>query len=404
MPASPLPRKLFSILAIAVAAAALEARAQTTDGGSVSPEDEKLLEEIQAAAAQPPKSVTLEPAAPTARAPTQSSGAMSNVFNPALSLNGLFLGSAAFPQDPGPDYTATGVSVQELELQLLSNVDPYLTANVTLAIPGGESLEVEEGILELLPQPLGIRLRAGKLKAPFGRENVLHTHALPFVDRSLVGNAIFGEEGLNEVGVEGSYLAPLPWYTLLTVAGMDGRNEGLYASPRGRDFAGLGALKNVFDLTDDATLEAGAHYTLGNNAELRLAQAAGAHLVFKWKPAAASTTSSAVLSVEGMHAWRPSAAVAEVPQPERTFGLSTYGQWQLARRWYTGGRFEYLTFPSLRGERTFRESLILIFAPTEFSAIRAQGSVTEPPWTSTPVFEAFLQLNFTIGAHRAHSY
>ena len=51
-----------------------------------------------------------------------------------------------------------------------------------------------------------------------------------------------------------------------------------------------------------------------------------------------------------------------------------------------------------------REAALLVFAPTEFSAFRVQGSLTQPPGGAPLTFQAFLQANFTIGAHPAHSY
>ncbi len=51
-----------------------------------------------------------------------------------------------------------------------------------------------------------------------------------------------------------------------------------------------------------------------------------------------------------------------------------------------------------------RQSLVLVFAPTEFSAFRVQGSVIEPPGGGAAIIEGFLQANFTIGAHPAHAY
>jgi hypothetical protein len=53
---------------------------------------------------------------------------------------------------------------------------------------------------------------------------------------------------------------------------------------------------------------------------------------------------------------------------------------------------------------TWRESAILVFVPTEFSAVRLQASSTQPGPGMAPVIEAFLQVNFTLGAHPAHSY
>lgn len=400
---------LLSVPLWAAVAAAPPALAQA-DGG-LSPEDQKLLEEIKAA--QPPEQPP--PAAPAAAAPTpgaQALNAFSNLFNPAMSANGLLLGRYS-SAPTGPDDSPFGVELQELELWFMANVDPYFTATLALAIPSGETLEVEEGYLVAIPKPLGLSARGGKIRMPFGRENPLHTHNLPFIERSLVGDDVFGDEGLGEVGLELSWLAPLPWYALFTAAGVDGANGALFGSPNAKDFAGVFALKNVFDLTDDATLEAGVSYTLGNNLDRRLAQALGGHLVFKWKPARDARNHSVEVGVEAMVARKP--YVLENPEPPKyeTVGGYAYLQVQLWKGWYVSGRYEFLghqgapesfTGVPVETDMTMRQSAVLVFAPTEFSAFRLQISVTEPPGMVEPIVTGLLQANFTIGAHPAHAY
>ena len=76
-------------------------------------------------------------------------------MNPSMSFNGLFLGGAQWDDGelapphlggeagevafPGAGETyGTGLNVQEMELQISSNVDPYFKANVILSIPGTE--------------------------------------------------------------------------------------------------------------------------------------------------------------------------------------------------------------------------------------------------------------------------
>ena len=410
---------LLAAIGLALAPAAAQAQA---DAGVPAPspsspagaqasagDDAKLLEEIERAGGTPSSSAPAaatapaSPGAPAAPAPARGSNAFSNLFIPALSANGLLLGTATNGA-VAPATARAGIAIQEVELQFLSHVDPYFSANLTLSLPGGKDLEVEEGILAATQQPLGIAIRAGKIREPFGRENHQHTHALSFIDRSLVNTAVFGEEGLSEVGVEGSFLMPFPWYSLLTLAVMDGANEALFASPHGRDLAGLAAVSNVVDLTDDATLELGLSYTAGKDLDLKVAQAAGAHLVWKWRPARDATNSSASIVLEGILARRPSSPERLDAPPADTAGFYGTAQWQLTRGWFVAGRFEYLNHPDVEASVALRQSAILAFAPTEFSAFRLQVSATEPPGAAATVFEAFLQANFTIGAHPAHAY
>lgn len=371
-------------------------------------DDAALLEEIEAATGPAPAS------SPPPVVGARTGLATSNVYNPAMSVNGLFLGwqTTEEHEEPPPGEEEEhahadlpqGFAVQEIEVRFLTNVDPYFAADLTLAMHGTEGIELEEGFVTPTFHPGGLGFRFGKMKLPFGRENTLHTHALPFVDRSLASERIFGEEGLSEAGVEVSWLAPLPWYALVSAVAANGDNETLFASERRDDLAGMLGVRNVFDLSPDATLEAGASFAAGNNAQGLLSQAAGAHAVFKWRPARAATTRSAVLAAEVLYAHVPRAIAPGATEAEDVGGAYVYGQWQIARRWHVGGRFDHLGFPAREEGIARRGSAILVFAPSEFSAVRLQGSAFRHAGEDELEYAGFLQLNFTLGAHPAHAY
>ena len=146
----------------------------------------------------------------------------SNAFNPAISVNGLFLGyatSAVFVREPafGEDHDSeeiespdaehahglpenTGLSVQEIEIRFTSIIDAYFKADVILAIPGTEGIEVEEAAITTTSLP-NITVKAGKFYGDFGKHNLLHTHAYPFIDPPVVHERLLGGEGLNEIGI-----------------------------------------------------------------------------------------------------------------------------------------------------------------------------------------------------------
>ncbi len=268
-----------------------------------------------------------------------------------------------------------------------------------LAMPGGEGIEVEEGYVTSLQHPFGLGLRVGKFKVPFGRENAQHTHALPFIDRSLVGDAIFGEKGLNEVGIEASYLIPTPWYSLISLMLLNGNNELLFDSPDAGDVAVAGDLSNVFDLSVNTTVELGLSMTAGRRGEAGTSEAAGARLVYKWRPVNNANRRGAVVVLEAMWA-HPAGSDDSANEPT---GAYAYAQWRLARRWYVAGRYDILGEDAHLDRPTQRGTLILTLAPTEFSALRLQTASTILPDGDRDL-SAFLQLNITIGAHPAHAY
>lgn len=379
----------------------------------LSDEDAALLKELQSQMPAPEEKAAPAPsAAPAAATAAPATGGrsnplgLSNLYNPAISFNGLFLG-ALNSADPVPEGDfSTGLMIQEMELQLMSNVDPYFLANVRLSLGSGEGIGLEEGYVQPAWTPLGIQARIGKTRVPFGRENQLHTHALPFIDKSLVGTAVFGEESLGEVGLELSYLFPLPWYMVLTAGGYNGDNELQFASPNQYDLLGAASLKNLFDLTDDAALEVGLSYAAGNNAARRLAQVVGAYAMLKWRPARHFRDRGLVVVAEALYATRPNTAYAIDPAltDPSVGGAYVYAQVRLAQRWYAGARYDYLGLPNEAIGNAQRGSAILVYAPSEFSAIRLQGEATKRPDAPEIEYAALLQLNFTIGAHPAHAY
>jgi hypothetical protein len=88
---------------------------------------------------------------------------------------------------------------------------------------------------------------------------------------------------------------------------------------------------------------------------------------------------------------------------ESAFGLYASAEYQFARRWYIGGRFD-------RSGRTLDADAIdtggsafLTFWPTEFSQIRGQFRRINFA-EGVKANEFLFQFNFTIGAHAAHVF
>ena len=102
------------------------------------------------------------------------------------------------------------MQLSEAEASFQAIVDPYARADFFLAA-GSEGVEVEEGYITFTALPASLLLKAGKMRAQFGKVNTLHTHALPTADRPLVTeNLVGGEEGLSDGGVSLSHLINNP--------------------------------------------------------------------------------------------------------------------------------------------------------------------------------------------------
>jgi hypothetical protein len=329
-------------------------------------------------------------------APTTATG-VSRAFNPAISVNGLFLLRAAPDEEAEPTGDAhgaaptAGMGVQEFEVQFTSFVDPYLKADVVLGIHGTEGIEIEEGFVLTLRPWAGVGLRAGRFYGAFGKHVPLHTHQFPFVDAPMVQGIVFGEEGLRETGVELGALLPAEWFSELTVQVTNGDNPALFQSERARDLSYLARWRNFFDLSREATADVGVSALAGpDDRGRRWSNVVGGDLTIKFKPVA-SYYGRVVAQGELLRA----RVAGEVVR-----GGYVLGQYQFARRWWMQGAFDW----AFEGEGLDRRIRALLgYVPTEFSSLRCQYAI-ERHAGEDAAHSFLVQYNFTIGSHPAHSY
>lgn len=217
---------------------------------------------------------------------------------PYISANGLFLyrNSNFSKEDDATE--RNGMDLQEAELQIYADVDPYSRFSLLMSMEPEYSTDVatgkvteswsftpEEAFAELLQIP-STTIKIGKFKAAFGKSNLLHTHAYPFVDAPLVNTTLLGDEGLNDVGVSAAVLLPTNWFSELTLQYLRGEGENEeFNSPTPGDGVELAHWKNLWDLSDALTFEVGLSYAGGTNQLGTTTQLSGADLTFKWRPA-----------------------------------------------------------------------------------------------------------------------
>lgn len=332
-----------------------------------------------------------------------SSTGVSNASNPATSINALFLAvrdshdeTEDSPEGEHGHATAgSGLHLQELELQFTSFVDPYWKADIILAVPGGEGVEVEEGFVTSLALPGNLQLKAGKFYAELGRQNLLHTHAYALVDAPLVHGHLLGDEGLSETGLSLSWLTPMPWFVELTGQVLDGANER-FDSDDGEDLLYLGHLKSFHEPHDAITVEAGLSGAAGANRAEDLVTMLGADLTVKWQPLRAGARRSLIWQSEYLRA-RDDGGGSEVED-----GLYSQLQYQFARRWWVTSRIDMLDLSRRGSERDWRASMLVALVPSEFSSLRLQYNRTREEGETRN--QLLLQLNVTIGSHPAHRY
>ena len=328
--------------------------------------------------------------------PVYGGAPASKVFNPDISLIGNFL-SVAGRNGVAP---SDAFALEEAEATFQAVVDPYARADFFFAY-SEEGVEIEEGYVTFPSLPGGFLAKAGKLRASFGKVNTLHTHALGWADRPiLTQNFLGGDEGLADMGLSVSRLIPNPWLFLeATGEVFRGTSEGVFEAHEKSDLS-LGArLRSYVDLSDATNLELGGSFAAGGNDvgpgySTRLI---GADASFRWRPLRRS---------DRRFLARTELVWSQREQEEgtaRAFGTYLSGEYQFARRWFGGLRFDYAERPESPESRDKGLSALLTFWPSEFSQVRGQYRLTRYDEGQT-AHEVLFQLLFSVGAHGAHPF
>jgi hypothetical protein len=360
------------------------------------------------AAALPPALVTDPTAPPAIGGASQQGSSVTNakVFNPDMAVIGDFLGSAG---QPNPINQVPTLEMHESELSLQAVVDPYARADFFISF-GQEGVELEEGYLTFTSLPGGLLTKVGKMRAAFGKVNALHNHVLPWADRPLVTqNLVGGEEGISDAGISVARLISNPWVFLEATGQVFRGNSGdLFHAYDRAGLTYVGHLRAYKDFTDDSNIDFGFSYARGNTpSSLSLASENdlktnlyGFDATVRWRPLQRSIYRSFV----GRTEWIWSRRQYESSQPIASqSGMYVSGDYQFARRWFAGARYDNTSSSYDVSLRDNGASLLLTYWPSEFSQIRGQYRRTNYAIAKS-VNELLFQLQFSIGAHGAHPF
>ena len=363
--------------------AALEARLAALEaGGGAAPATE-------AAPVAAPVAAASEPLAAV------PAGA-SKVFNPDMAAIGNFVGAAG--KSPGGGEPS--LNMQESELSFQAVVDPYARADFFVTV-GPDEVALEEGYLTFPTLPGGFLLKVGKLRDAFGKVNGQHAHVLPFVDRPLVAkNLLGGEDGLADSGISLARLIPNPWLFLEATGQVYRGESSVFKAPSRGDLAYVGHLRAYRDVTESTNLDLGGSIAYGHNGvdDASTTRLLGADLTLRYRPLRRSIYTS--LIARGELAWSRRQAPAGTVD---AFGAYGYLEYQFARRWSAGLRYDSSERAGLPGVRDKGGSFIVNFRPSEFSLVRTQLRRTSFGDGAT-ANELLFQFLFAIGAHGAHPF
>ncbi len=318
---------------------------------------------------------------------------------PDISVLGSLVGGY-FNNDPagdvGHDPARTGFTLQEIELALQSVVDPYFRADLFLSFHE-DGVELEEGTVSTLALVKGLQIKAGQLLIPVGRQNQKHLHTWSFVDNTLANKYLLGVEGLRELGVEIAYTFPTPFFLQLQGTFSNGDNDTSFGGTRKQDFLYQTRISTGFDLSNKTSVLLGASGAWGfNNSGLgQQTHLYGGDIYFRYKP-----SSYRSVSWQSEYLFRDMQVAGTTV---RNGAFYSYMDWQFAKRWHVGLRYDQTGVPEATVMREYRISPALTFNPTEFSRLRLQYEYDKVKGAD-PVHAIFLQLQFAMGVHSAHQY
>ncbi|MBI4830741.1 MAG: hypothetical protein HY801_04135 [Candidatus Lindowbacteria bacterium] len=202
-----------------------------------------------------------------------------------------------------------------------------------------------------------------------------------------------------------SWLAPTEHYLEFAYEIFNNDNDSSFAGGDHDDVVHLAHAKNLLELSDATTIEVGGTLATAPNNGGHGANRTwleGMDLTVKWLPPEKSLYRGLTWQTEALLSQKD-AAEGE----QDTWGLYSSLEYRLSRRWKAAARYDYSEFPDFEDLREKGYSAYLTFIQSEFVFWRLGYMFVDRNF-SDPVDEdehlVWLQLNFGLGAHRAHEY
>ena len=340
--------------------------------------------------------------------------------------------------------------IREVELALSASVDPFFRGDFILGLSDEEGIAIEEAYLTTTALPWQLQVKGGRFHLPFGKQNSTHRAELHTIEYPHVMQHFLGAEGGKGTGAWVSKVfAPFGFYQELQLTAIESFPEGhaheheeeaiegvATESPNKR-LSGLGftgRLRNYWDVSEASNLELSFSAGTGKRTEpfgcvdvtdevvpcpgpdgetgVNARQSIfGADLTFRWRPRQQGLYNSFILQAEVMRGDNetpalpgglPAAAIYLGPTEDLT-GAYLFARWQLTRRVFLGGRYDWIEAES-GGERDFAAaSGYLQIFPSEFSKI-VLGFEHLRPESGDSVNRLLLQTTIAVGPHRPHPF
>jgi hypothetical protein len=367
-----------------------------------------------------------------------------NAFNPAISLilNGHYASYsrdpadwalAGFLLDKDAGLPTEGLSLDETELAISANIDDKYYGFVAASIDqtgNDTSLDLEEGYIETLALPKGLKIKAGRFLSDVGYLNPIHSHAWDFDDAPLAYTAMLNG-AYKDTGLQLKWVAPTTLFVELGAELMRGdafpaagaAHGGVGASTLfvhiGGDVGSTSSWRaGVSRLSADAS-ERSSTFTLGTaaftgNSDLTIAD-------FVWKWAKNGNPRDLYYTVQAEYLHRNESGTLAVTTTAATNlglydgtqnGFYVQGVYQFRPRWRIGMRYDRLEAsnnvaivgpnPLATTHDPSRVSVMSDFSNSEFSRLRLQ--INRDRSGPEPDNQIVFQYLMSLGAHGAHRF
>jgi hypothetical protein len=317
---------------------------------------------------------------------------------------------------------------REVELSFFGQIDPYASAVVRIEAgeeaPGQEtSVTLAEAYLTLLTLPFGTQARLGQMRNRYGWSNEIHEHDLPWVDRPNVMRNFFGTEGLQEKGMEVTFVPDLPFYVEALAGIFNGDNETAFGRQTLQHPLVTGRLRTFLELGDEHAVLLGMSVASGYTDDRNRSTILGWEMRYKYRPDG-WLHPLITFTGEGLYSMRKAdvgvdvdgdGSIDQVDKRQRNHsGLYAGLEVQPFRRWAGGVRYDWSQYPVNPGWEWAIEPYVS-FWPSEFLRFRLAYKHTDrSPQTrdafnlngasARKVDELFFQASFILGAHPAHPF
>lgn len=341
-----------------------------------------------------------------------------------------------------------GFGIDESELTISGNIDPYFYGYFTAALTPENEVEVEEAHIQNSGLVPGLNIKFGRYFTAIGYQNEQHAHVWDFSDLPLTHKAFLGGQFADD-GIQLRFVAPTDLFLEFGVEA--GKGSGFPGSEHNKNGgSGLGAFVHVGDdvgvsnsyrvgLSFRRTRATEREYEDHESTDTEIANSFTGRsriwaldLVWKWAPNGDSTQRNFKFQTEYFKFKEngelnfDTAGVSPAGSSTGSYASSQSGWYaqaiyQFMPRWRVGARYDRLDsgsvsigqvvdgtltaadFPVLADHTPKRLSAMVDFSPSEFSRLRLQYNYDEARFSERDS-QVVLQYIMSVGAHGAHRF